>query len=68
MRTDRIKNEINEIRKQEEKIEEKDLKYKTNIYIIFKNLKQYYLMIVLTLVKLVQMKLRWIKPIYQKIW
>ena len=68
MRTDQIKNEINEIRKQEEKIEEKDLKYKTNIYIIFKNLKQYYLMIVLTLVKLVQTKLRWIKPIYQKIW
>ena len=68
MRTDQIKNEINEIRKQEEKIEEKDLKYKTNIYMIFKNLKQYYLMIVLTLVKLVQMKLRWIKPIYQKIW
>ena len=68
MRTDQIKNEINEIRKQEEKIEEKDLKYKTNIYMIFKNLKQYYLMIVLTLVKLVQMKLSWIKPIYQKIW
>ena len=68
MRTDQIKNEINEIREQEEKIEEKDLKYKTNIYMIFKNLKQYYLMIVLTLVKLVQMKLRWIKPIYQKIW
>ena len=33
MRTDEIKNEIDEIKKWEEKIERKDLKYKTNIYI-----------------------------------
>ena len=32
MRTNKIKNEIDEIRKWEEKIEQKDLKYKTNEY------------------------------------
>ena len=30
MRTDEIKNEIDDIRKWEEKIEQKDLNYKTN--------------------------------------
>ena len=33
MRTDEIKNEIDEIRKFEEKINRKDLKYKTNNYL-----------------------------------
>ena len=33
MRTDEIKNEIDEIRKWEEKDKEKDLKYKTNKYL-----------------------------------
>ena len=33
MRTDEIKNEIDEIKKWEEKIERKDLKYKTNKYL-----------------------------------
>ena len=33
MRTDEIKNEIDEIRKWEENIEPKELKYKTNKYL-----------------------------------
>ena len=33
MRTDEIKNEIDEKRKLEEKIKRKDLKYKTNKYL-----------------------------------
>ena len=41
MRTGEIKNEIDEIRKWEEKINRKDLKYKNrNIYMILNNLKQ----------------------------
>ena len=33
MRTDEIKNEIDKIRKSEEEIEQKDLKYETNTYL-----------------------------------
>ena len=41
MRTNKIKNEIFEIKKWEEKIKQKDLKYeKIIIYMIFKNLRQ----------------------------
>ena len=41
MRTNKIKNEIDEIRKWEGKIKQKDLKYETiNIYMVFNNLKQ----------------------------
>ena len=40
MRTDEIKNEIDEIKKWEEKINRKDLKCKTNVYMIFNILKQ----------------------------
>ena len=42
MRTNEIKNEIYEIKKWEEKIKRKDLKYETKIciYIISSNMKQ----------------------------
>ena len=41
MRINEIKNEIGEIKKWEEKIERKDLKYKTkNTHMIFSNMKQ----------------------------
>ena len=42
MRTKEIRNEIDEIKKWEDKIKQKDLKYETNkyVYMNFKNLKQ----------------------------
>ena len=41
MRTNEIKNEIDEIEKWEEKNKQKDLKYQTkNAYMIFSNMKQ----------------------------
>ena len=56
---------MDQIKKWEEKIKQKVLKHKTNIYMIFNNLKQQYLWVtVIILVKLIQMKLRWITQIY----
>ena len=54
MRTNKIKNEIDEIQKWEEKSKRKDLKYETkNTYMIFSNMKQKHLLVkVLILVKL----------------
>ena len=40
MRTNEIKNEIDEIKKMEDKFKQKDLKNKTNIYITFNILKR----------------------------
>ena len=39
MRTNKIKNEIDEIKKWDNKIKQKDLNYKTNKSMIFNNLK-----------------------------
>ena len=56
---------MDQIKKWEEKIKQKVLKHKANIYMIFNNLKQQYLWVtVIILVKLIQMKLRWITQIY----
>ena len=40
MTANEIKNEIDEIKKMEDKFKQKDLKYKTNIYITFNILKR----------------------------
>ena len=41
MRTNEIKNEMDEIKKWEEKINRKDLKYETkNTHLLFRNMKQ----------------------------
>ena len=59
MRTNEIKNEIDEIKKWEDKIKRKDLKYDAGKYKYdFQQVK------VFILVKLVYSKLIWIKPIY----
>ena len=66
MRTDEIKNEGDEIKKWEDKIE--NIK-QVNINMIFNNIKQKdFLVKVFILLKLVNTKLILIKPIYQKIW
>ena len=66
MRTDEIKNEGDEIKKWEDKIE--NIK-QVNINMIFNNIKQKdFLAKVFILLKLVYTKLILIKPIYQKIW
>ena len=66
MRTDEIKNEGDEIKKWEDKIE--NIK-QVNINMIFNNIKQKdFLVKVFILLKLVYTKLILIKPIYQKIW
>ena len=42
MQTNEIKNEIYEIKKWEEKIKQKDLKYKKNTHMTLSNMKQYF--------------------------
>ena len=70
MKNNEIWNEIDEIKKWEEKIKRKDLKYETKKYIydfqIFetKDLLKDLLMIIFMLIKLMKMKLRWIKGMY----
>ena len=70
MKNNEIWNEIDEIKKWEEKIKRKELKYETKKYIhdfqIFetKDLLKDLLMIIFMLVKLMKMKLRWIKGMY----
>ena len=65
MRTNEIKNQINEIKQWEEKIKREDLRFKTKNYtVIFNNMKRQDLLLkVFIMVKLIQMKLKWIKAI-----
>ena len=66
MRTNKIKNEIDEIKKWEEKIKRKDLKYETKKYM--HDFQQYETILsfggVFTLVNLIELKLKRIRAIY----
>ena len=69
MRNNESKYETNDVKKWESKISRKDLKYETkNSLIIFSNMKQYDLLVIIFIsTKLLWMKMKQIKSIFNKL-